>query len=133
MSKNKHGEIPEEKSSGKSSKKGVNIIPKSGFDEGFSYPVAAELTTMYFGTRTYDSGTFPAGRYRAVRFSIGEAKGKNWWCVMYPPLCVSAATDKATLSDVMNKDACTIVSEAPRYAVRFKVVEWFETIMEWIR
>lgn len=103
------------------------------YDEGYSYPVTAELTTMYFGTRTYDSGTFPAGRYRAVRFSIGEAKGKNWWCVMYPPLCVSAATDKASLSDVMSEGACTIVNDAPRYAVRFKVVEWFETILEWIR
>lgn len=103
------------------------------YDEGYSYPVTAELTTMYFGTRTYDSGTFPAGRYRAVRFSIGEAKGKNWWCVMYPPLCVSAATDKASLSDVMSEGACTIVNDAPRYAVRFKVVEWFETVLEWIR
>ncbi len=103
------------------------------YDEGYSYPVTAELTTMYFTTRTYESGTFPAGRYRAVRFSIGDAKGKNWWCVMYPPLCVSAVTDKASLSDVMNKGACTIVSEAPRYVVRFKVVEWFETLLEWIR
>lgn len=103
------------------------------YDEGFLYPVTAELTTMYFTTRTYDSGTFPAGRYHAVRFSIGEAKGKNWWCVMYPPLCVSAATDKASLADVMDDDACEIVSDAPRYAVRFKVVEWFETILEWIR
>lgn len=101
------------------------------YDAGFSYPVTAELTTMYFSTRTYDSGTFPAGRYHTVRFSIGEAQGKNWWCVMYPPLCVSAATDKASLADVMGEDACEIVSDAPRYAVRFKVVEWFEAIAEW--
>lgn len=99
---------------------------------GFSYPVTGELTTMYFGTRTYDGGTFPAGRYRTVRFSIGEAQGKNWWCVMYPPLCVSAATDKTSLRDVMSEDACEIVEEAPRYTVRFKVVEWFESIVEWL-
>lgn len=103
------------------------------YDEGFSYLVTAELTTMYFGTRIYDNGTFPAGRYRAVRFSIGEAKGQNWWCVMYPPLCVSAATDKASLADVVDKQANTIVSEAPRYAIRFKVVEWLESLLEWIR
>ncbi len=103
------------------------------YEAGFSYPVTAELTTMYFGTRTYDSGTFPAGRYHTVRFSIGEAQGKNWWCVMYPPLCVSAATDKASLCDVMSEDACEIVCDAPQYVVRFKIVEWFETIMEWIR
>lgn len=108
----------------------IQTAQRCVYDEGFSYPVTAELTTMYFGTRTYDSGTFPAGRYRAVRFSIGEAKGKNWWCVMYPPLCVSAATDKTSLADVAGNDADTIVSDAPRYAVRFKVVEWVETILE---
>jgi len=108
----------------------IQVAQQCVYDEGFSYPVTAELTTMYFTTRTYDSGTFPAGRYRAVRFSIGNAEGKNWWCVMYPPLCVSAATDKATLADVLDKDANAIVSEASRYAIRFKVVEWVETIIE---
>ncbi len=108
----------------------IQVAQQCVYDEGFSYPVTAELTTMYFTTRTYDSGTFPAGRYRAVRFSIGNAEGKNWWCVMYPPLCVSAATDKATLADVLDKDANVIVSEASRYAIRFKVVEWVETIIE---
>ncbi len=102
------------------------------YEAGFSYTVTAELTTMYFRTRTYDSGTFPAGRYHTVRFSIGEAQGKNWWCVMYPPLCVSAATDKNSLADVMSEDACEIVRDAPRYAVRFKVVEWFEAIVNWL-
>ncbi len=102
------------------------------YDAGYAYPITAELDTMYFSTRTYDSGTFPAGQYRTIRFCIGEAKGKNWWCVMYPPLCVSAATDKASLADVVDKEANAIVSDAPRYAVRFKIVEWFETVVEWL-
>ena len=101
------------------------------YDQGFSYPVKAELTTMYFTTRTYDSGTFPAGQYHTVRFTIGEAKGHNWWCVMYPPLCVSAATDKQSLSDVLPEEACDIIEEAPRYAVRFKIVEWIEAVANW--
>lgn len=103
------------------------------YEQGYSYPVSAELTTMYFTTRTYESGTFPAGQYHTVRFTIGEAKGQNWWCVMYPPLCVSAATDKQSLADVLPEDVCEIVEEAPRYAVRFKIVEWFETMVEWLR
>ena len=101
--------------------------------EGFSYSVTAELTDMYFTTRTYDSGTFPAGRYHTVRFAIGEAKGHNWWCVMYPPLCVSAATDTDSLSDVLPDGACDVVENAPRYAVRFKIVEWLETLIERLR
>ena len=88
---------------------------------GYDYPVRAELTTMRFATRTYDSGTFPAGVYDALRLTIGEGAGRNWWCVVYPPLCVSAATavDESALSD-----AAASVTRTPRYAVRFKLVEW---------
>lgn len=49
--------------------------------------VTAELTTCYFPTKTYGSLTFPPGEYEALVIRIGDAKGKNWWCVMYPPLC----------------------------------------------
>ena len=90
---------------------------------GYAYPVTATLTTMRFATRTYDSGTFPAGVYEALRITIGEGAGRNWWCVVYPPLCVSAASevDESALSD-----AATFVTRTPRYAVRFKIVEWWE-------
>ncbi len=92
-------------------------------EAGYAYPVTAELTTMRFTTRTYDSGTFPAGVYEALRVTIGEGSGRNWWCVVYPPLCVSAAmaVDESPLSD-----AAVSVIRTPRYAVRFKIVEWVE-------
>lgn len=95
---------------------------------GYEYPVHAELTNMVFTTRTYDAGTFPAGRYDALRITIGEGKGHNWWCLLYPPLCVSAATDSPSLSDVLTAPERKIVTSAPRYRVRFKIVEWFETL-----
>ena len=98
---------------------------------GYTYPVKAELTTMAFTTRVYDGATFPAGQYHTVRFTIGEGAGRNWWCVMYPPLCVSAATDKDSLQKVMPSGACEIVTASSRFTVRFKVVEWFEQIAEW--
>ncbi len=101
-------------------------------DAGYTYPVNAELTTMSFTTRVYDGAVFPAGQYHAVRFTIGEGNGRNWWCVMYPPLCVSAATEKDSLRKVMPQDACEIVTESKRFAVRFKVVEWLETITGWL-
>ncbi len=52
--------------------------------------VTAELADVDFDERTYGSITMPAGRYRALRIKIGKAEGHNWWCVMYPPLCLPA-------------------------------------------
>lgn len=103
------------------------------YDNGYTYEVQAQLTNMYFTTRTYDSGTFPAGYYDAVRFTIGEGQGKNWWCVMYPPLCVSAAMDKDSLSDVLTDTQTDVVENGQRYQVRFKVVEWVESFLSLFR
>ena len=72
---------------------------------------ASSLCNMYFTTRFYDgvnggeSVTLPAGMYDAVRIVIGEGAGRNWWCVVFPPFCVSAAQksgDSATLDDVLD-------------------------------
>ena len=95
---------------------------------GYDYPVSVEVCEMYFTTRTYDAGTLPAGRYNALRVTIGEGAGHNWWCVVYPPLCLSAAGRPAQLEDVLDEEACEAVEHAERYEVRFKVVEWLE---EW--
>ena len=103
------------------------------YDEGYDYPVRAELTEMYFTTRTYGNVTLPAGNYEAVRITIGDAAGRNWWCVVFPPMCVSAATDAADLSDVLTDDQRDIVENSGRYEVRLKVVEWFGTAAAWIK
>lgn len=55
--------------------------------QGYSYPVEARLETCYFPMKSYGDCTFPAGDYEALRICIGEAKGHNWWCVLYPNLC----------------------------------------------
>ena len=98
---------------------------------GYEYPVTAERCEMYFTTRTYGAVTLPAGRYQAVRLTIGEGAGHNWWCVLFPPLCVAAATDAATTADVLTREEDTIVTEPQRYAVRLKVVEWWEAVTHW--
>ncbi len=95
--------------------------------EGYSLPVTAELTTDYFTTREYDVGTYPAGVYDTLRITIGDGAGRNWWCVLYPPLCVSAATKAPTAEDVLTSGQCAVLS-TPRYAVRFKIVEWWEAL-----
>ena len=101
--------------------------------EGYTYPVSVELVDMYFTTRTYDTVTLPAGEYQAVRVSIGEAKGQNWWCVAFPPLCVSSATKAAKLDDVLTAPQQEIVQNSGRYEVRFKVVEWWESFKRYLR
>lgn len=97
------------------------------YDAGYTYPVRAELTQMYFTTREYDSGTFPAGTYDALRISIGDARGRNWWCVVYPPLCVSAAMKPPDARPVLTERQTKVVS-TPKYAVRFKIVEWLTSL-----
>lgn len=61
-------------------------------DNGYSYTAAASIENCYFPTKAYGDLTFPCGYYDALRIEIGEAEGKNWWCVLYPPLCFVDAT-----------------------------------------
>ena len=97
--------------------------------EGYDYPVKAKLVNMYFTTRSYeDSVTLPAGMYNALRITIGEAEGKNWWCVVFPPICVSAASGHKDLSDVLDQEQEEIVTEPQKYEVRLKIVEIIESI-----
>lgn len=98
-------------------------------DAGYDYAVNATLCTMYFPTREYDAVTLPAGMYEAVRFTIGSGEGKNWWCVVYPPLCVGAAIQGDTVRDVLDTKQADVVTGGRRFIVRFKVVEWWEKLL----
>ncbi|MBR2319775.1 MAG: stage II sporulation protein R [Clostridia bacterium] len=101
--------------------------------EGYDYPVKAQVCRMYFTTRQYDTVTLPAGQYDAVRVSIGEAEGQNWWCVMYPPLCVGAATDRKKATSLWSDNQKKLVQGGDRYVVKFKVVEWAQKIFSRFR
>ena len=63
------------------------IAQQEVYQEGYQYQVKAAIVHMYFNTRTYGDVTLPAGDYDALRITIGAAKGHNWWCVLFPPLC----------------------------------------------
>ncbi len=104
-----------------------SIAEKVIFDHGKDYPVTVLLETEYFETRTYEDVTLPAGEYLAVRILIGEGKGHNWWCVMFPPLCLPAAEGE-TVDAYMNDDEVKLVKSQPRYEPRFKIVEWCQMI-----
>lgn len=90
------------------------------------YTVNASIAHKYFDTRYYDNFTMPAGMYDTLQITIGEAKGKNWWCVMYPTLCVGAASEKSMKDDLSDEEYKVITEDDIEY--KFKIVEYFEKI-----
>ena len=91
---------------------------------GAEYGCRVEWGTEYYPTRVYEGVTYPAGTYRSLRIVLGEGQGKNWWCVLSPPLCTSKATAEDSLT--LGEDAKdTFLSEEPKYTIRLKILEWF--------
>ncbi|MDD6022370.1 MAG: stage II sporulation protein R [Acutalibacteraceae bacterium] len=99
-------------------------------ENGCGDDVKIEVGQSWFPTRTYGDVTLPAGKYEAVRVIIGSGKGHNWWCVMFPPMCLPAAEEKKELDDVLSKDAAELVRSDPKFEIRFKIVEWYEWAKE---
>ena len=98
---------------------------------GCAYPVTAELTDTEFPTREYDGFTLPAGEYLALRVVIGEGAGRNWWCVVFPPLCTAASADvpAAALSAGLSEEQVGLITEEDQgYVLKFKAVEWWEQV-----
>ncbi|MBE6761735.1 MAG: stage II sporulation protein R [Ruminococcaceae bacterium] len=96
--------------------------------EGKNQPVSISIGKTYFDTRVYEDFTLPAGEYDAVRVLIGKAEGKNWWCVMFPSMCVPAAEKEHKLTEAVDEKSAEIAENAPRYEMRFKIIEWYEAI-----
>lgn len=98
------------------------------YNNGCRYTVSAEVVNMHFDTRYYDNYTLPAGMYDALRITIGSGKGHNWWCVMFPSICISSADEgKEKAKSVFNDDEYHLVAEE-KTEYKFFVVELFEKI-----
>ncbi len=97
---------------------------------GYAYPVKAELCRMYFPTRKYDAFTLPAGCYDSLRITIGEGKGHNWWCVMYPSICLSAASDQDERAKEALSDGEYKIVKDQNIEYKFKLVEIIEQIKD---
>ena len=100
--------------------------------EGYGYDVVVELGEEYYPTRTYESCAFPEGKYVSLRVLIGEATGQNWWCCLFPPLCLSASTpvsdeenEEAFISVGLSSEQYKVITESdtPKYRARFKILE----------
>lgn len=97
--------------------------------QGYDYSVKAELCNMFFETRQYEQFSLPAGRYDALRITIGAAEGHNWWCVLYPPLCLPAAMPEEELKNAnLTQEQTQIIEQPQEYKVEFAVVELWEKL-----
>ena len=108
-------------------------------EQGYSYNVNVKVGNFEFPTKTYGDISLPAGFYDALRVEIGEAKGQNWWCVLFPPLCfVNSSTgvvpddSKNTLKENINSESYEIISEGNNsndntsdIKIKFKIIEFF--------
>lgn len=110
------------------------VITKNGFD----YDVKVEIGNFSFPTKQYGDISFPAGFYDALKVEIGNAKGQNWWCVMFPPLCFVDVTSgivpeesKENLQDNLGEEEYDIISNTEDSEIvnfKFKIVEFFENL-----
>ena len=92
---------------------------------GYDYDVNATLSVEWYETRKYESFTLPAGYYSSLRVIIGEGAGQNWWCVMYPPLCMEMASEYTPPDDGVidySKEEIELIT-AGKYQVKFKILE----------
>lgn len=106
--------------------------------QGFDHEVSAEIGQFPFPTRMYGEITLPSGRYTALRLKIGNAKGENWWCVMYPPLCFADGVvsvnegAKNQLKDNLTSEEYNLITSTTSGAIpveiRFKIVEIFQRL-----
>ena len=97
--------------------------------------VEARLEPAEFPLKAYDGFRLPAGEYMALRVLIGEAEGQNWWCVVYPPLCMTAASDVAQTGiacGMGQEDMSLMQEEDEGYQIKFRCVELWEQLRQWL-
>ena len=96
-------------------------------EAGYSYKSHVTLGVEWYDTREYEDFTLPRGYYTSLRVMLGEAEGQNWWCVMYPPLCLDVASEDAPGDDAVvgySREEYLLVKDSG-YNVKFKLLEVF--------
>lgn len=120
----------------------INICRDVVEKNGYNYDVHIDLGYSKFPTKQYSSVVLPAGEYKALRILIGKGQGKNWWCVMFPPLCfvdkqnnvIDKETD-AKLREVLTEEEYKLIVEKDNdkvddLTIKFKIVEIIQKIKE---
>lgn len=116
------------------------VAQNTVYENGFNYNVNISIGNFYFPTKYYGDISLPAGYYDALRVEIGNAKGQNWWCVMFPPLCFVDVTSsivpddsKENLQENLPREEYDLISsDSEEIQFKFKLVEIFENLKETI-
>lgn len=92
---------------------------------GKDYPVEAKFGKETYPDREYDGYALPAGEYVSLRVAIGEGVGHNWWCVLFPPICTSAAEKQDFIEAGITSEGYRMITDtsAPKYKVKFRILE----------
>ncbi len=115
----------------------LDELAQAGMDAlartGRSDPVSVALSDQWFPTREYDGFSLPAGRYRALKVTIGEGKGRNWWCVVFPPLCLVSVSERSVESaaeGVLSEDQVALITgQDGGYVLKFRLIEWWQELL----
>ena len=95
--------------------------------------VTVTLADQWFPTKEYDGFSLPAGRYRALRVTIGEGAGRNWWCVVFPPLCLGSVTEKSVetvAGEALSDDQVALITgQDGGYVLKFRFIEWWNELI----
>jgi len=98
---------------------------------GFDYEASVKIDMEWYETRNYEDFSLPCGYYTSVQVLLGDAEGKNWWCVMYPPMCFDIATSDKVINGYTEAEATLIKGE--KYSVKFKLLELFSELSGKVR
>ena len=91
--------------------------------------VTVTLTRENYPTKSYEGFTLPAGEYESLRVILGEGQGHNWWCIVFPPVCLSAA-QADTVEQQLGEEDFRLISEEEGYELRFKALELWGELVE---
>lgn len=92
--------------------------------------VNVTLGEEYYPTREYGTFSLPAGRYQSLRVTLGEGAGHNWWCVVFPPLCLTAAESEAAFEELDGETRAIISSDGGGVQFKFRLLELWGELME---
>ena len=118
-------EIAEEKAK-ENTDKFKNISERVLKENGFNYSANAKIGKSFFDTREYKDFTLPAGYYNSLIITLGKGGGHNWWCVIYPSVCIGSSGEK--LDKAVSKKSSKIAENPQKYKIKFKAVEIYEKL-----
>ena len=99
---------------------------------GRADPVTVALADQWFPTKEYDGFSLPAGQYRALKVTIGEGRGRNWWCVVFPPLCLASVSEESVetaAEGVLSEDQIALITgQDGGYVLKFRLIEWWQEL-----